>query len=246
MVVVSMNILSINALANPDTPFYSRRLAALGDILTGVAPDMVLLQELDWPAEQATALAAKMTKGANKPYTAFVAPLIAINGWKESLAIITHWPVTTHEMLEFPGEEIFCHRIDADIDGFSLLVSNCHLDPYDADKRARQISMIADWMLPYPLAIAGGDYNTSPEEPGLDSLKEHFQSAYVSVHGREPDQTIPTPLRPDIPPKVIDYIWHSSQILVRGAKVCDLRVSGRDDLYVSDHYGLLATMSSGN
>lgn len=89
-------------------------------------------------------------------------------------------------------------------------------------------------------ALVGGDFNSTPDEPALYPLRRQFDSAFFTMHRTEPMQTTPTPLRPDVSAKVVDYLWHSPLASITDASVVFDQPRPEDaELYLSDHVGLL-------
>lgn len=194
-------------------------------------PDIVLLQEVAWPDEQATTLAAALTGSTGRDFTAHITGLFATTGWQEGLAMLSWFPHRDVSELEYPSAERFCQRVRLDIDGKVVDVYNSHLDPYSAERRRRQIDMAMEWITRFgdvDAVIFGGDLNGIPSSSEIAPLHATLRSAYAAVHGNDPD-------------RIIDYLWASPTLRVENARLTlDRPASNDPSLYPSDHLGLCA------
>ena len=112
-----------------------------------------------------------------------------------------------------------------------------------------------------PVVICG-DFNSMPDSPAIQFLRQYFDSAYVAIHGEEPEYTCPTPLPYSTKTKLriadqkilgqipatdtawrgtLDYIFVDPRLQTQA---CDLVLNQpakhNDDIYPSDHFGLIA------
>lgn len=228
---LTFRVVTLNILHDPPHLTWSKRAPLVEAGLIALQPDIVLLQEVAWPDEQATSLAAVLQASSGHEYTAHVTGLFATTGWQEGLAILSRFPYLEVSELVFPGAEAFCHRVRLDIYGKVVDVYNSHLDPYSEDRRARQITMTMDWMEEFHDAdaiIFGGDLNGTPESAEIAPLNATLHSAYAATHGKDPD-------------RIIDYIWVSSPLDVRAADLALERPAADNPLLLpSDHLALYA------
>ena len=210
--------------------------------------DIILLQEVAWPNEQASDLADTLSSSATSPLKALVTPLVAPHGWQESLAVLTHDAVRQHDALRYPGAEQYCQRVRLDVGGHAIDIYNSHLDPYSADRRRAQIMATLRWMGDHAGAdgiVFGGDLNATPESDELRPLRALLRSAHITAHGHEPAGTTPTPWRDGATPvRTVDYLWHSATLAVLARQVIFSEPDPRDPrLFASDHLGLAADFS---
>lgn len=226
----TFRVVTLNILHDPPQLTWSKRALLVEAGLIALQPDIVLLQEVAWPDEQASGLADALQTNTGKEYRTHVTGLFATTGWQEGLAILTRYPFDVAELV-FPRAETFCHRVRLDIDGNVVDVYNSHLDPYSADRRTRQITMATAWMKRFHDAngsIFGGDLNATPASTELAPLSATLRSAYAAAHG-------------DDPAHIIDYLWISSSLTVAAAELALDRPAAHDPLLLpSDHHALCA------
>jgi endonuclease/exonuclease/phosphatase family metal-dependent hydrolase len=238
-----LSIVTLNILGDPGKKRADNRLPLLLDQVAALKPDVALLQELAWPGEQATSIATRLSLTSGMPYVAWVVELAATNGWSEGLGIVTHLPVTSHETLRYPDADVFCHRVHIAIGTRSVAIHNCHLDPFDQERRAGQVAMMAAWSDGLDITVLGGDFNTEPNDPEIEPIRRQYTSAFAAANGTEPSATVPTPLCPDHQPKVVDYLWLARPLVATQATLTFDTPSPNDStLYASDHYGVFATL----
>lgn len=224
-------VVTLNILHDPPHLTWSRRAPLVEAGLIALQPDIVLLQEVAWPDEQATSLAAALQVGAGRDFRAYITGLFATTGWQEGLTILSWFPCLDTSELEFPGAEKFCQRARFVINGETVDGYNSHLDPYSATRRQQQITMALEWTTEFGDAdavIFGGDLNGIPSSIEIAPLQRNFRSAYEVAMGKDPD-------------RIIDYLWASRSLDVVHAGL-SLDQSDRDDpsLYPSDHLALHA------
>lgn len=227
----TFRVVTLNILHDPPHLTWSKRASLVETGLVGLQPDIVLLQEVAWPNEQATSLASLLEASKGHEYTARVTGLFATTGWQEGLAILSRFSCLDASELVFPGAEAFCHRVRLDINGKAVDVYNSHLDPYSAERRALQITMATEWMGEFQDAdaiIFGGDLNGTPDSDEIAPLYMTLRSVYAAIHGRDPD-------------RVIDYLWVSPLLNVRAAGLTlDCPAVDDPSLMPSDHLALYA------
>jgi endonuclease/exonuclease/phosphatase family metal-dependent hydrolase len=232
-------VVTLNLLHDPPHHTWLRRAPLVEAGLIALQPDIVLLQEVAWPNEQATDLAAALQMNSGDEYRMHITGLFTPTGWQEGLAILARLPFLGTSQLAFPRAETFCHRVRLDIGGNMIDVYNSHLDPYSADRRAQQITMAMTWMRESHGADAivfGGDLNGTPNSAEIAPLSATLHSALASVHGEDPE-------------RMVDYLWMSSSLTVTAAEFAlDQPAAGDPSLYPSDHPALYAdvTQNSGD
>jgi endonuclease/exonuclease/phosphatase family metal-dependent hydrolase len=245
----SFRVVTLNILHDPPELSWPARASCVQAGLRALHPDIVLLQEVAWPHEQASELAAFLGSSPGSRFAAHITPLITPHGWQEGLAILTRYPLLERDELHYPDAEQFCQRIRLAIGNRAVDVYNTHLDPYSADRRREQIRLIVRWMEAQPDTggiVFGGDLNATPDSDEIGPLRATLRSAHVTVHGREPTGTAPTPFgshrrQQIVPPRTLDYLWHSSDLSVTGCRVTFDQPDPHDpSLFASDHYGLVA------
>lgn len=227
----TFRVATLNILHDPPHLTWPRRAPLIEAGLIDLRADIVLLQEVAWPKEQATALATVLRQATSFGFTAHITGLFATSGWQEGLAILSWFPCLDVSELEFPGAEKFCQRARLDIDGKMIDIYNSHLDPYSAERRQQQISMALEWITGFHDADAvvfGGDLNGIPNSAEIAPLQVALRSAYAQAHGKDPA-------------RLIDYLWASTSLAIEDANlVLDHPASDDPSLYPSDHLCLYA------
>lgn len=227
----SFRVVTLNILHDPVTGSWPQRARLVETGLCSLMPDIVLLQEVAWPDEQATALAEALQNVSGHAYTAHLTGLFATTGWQEGLAILSRFPLMDFSELQFPDAEKFCQRTRLDVNGRTVDIYNSHLDPYSAQRRREQVNMAMQWIDTFHDAdgiVFGGDLNGIPDSHEIAALHTVFRSAYAATHGKDPS-------------RIIDYLWFSPLLTVRAAELTlDQPDSGNPALYASDHLALVA------
>ncbi|HEX2192561.1 MAG TPA: endonuclease/exonuclease/phosphatase family protein [Acidimicrobiales bacterium] len=166
----------------------------------------------------------------------------------EGIAVLSRLPVVDRAKLELGGEHRVAQRVTVVVGGGLLDFYNTHLASGDEAVRTAQARRLLDWMaerssLPQVLV---GDFNARPGAPSIQLLAERLRSAHMAVHGREPDKTVPTPLRRGASGRgsVLDYVFVNSLVEVHDARRSFEEADPHDEhLVASDHYGLAASVS---
>lgn len=237
----SLRILTLNLLHEPDRPAsWSARAPLVEAELLALAPDVVLLQEVAWPDEQASTLASALGRHTGDHYavqlTAVVVPDRKRPGrlWREGLATLSRYPILGAEEPAIAGPVHVCQRVRLDLPGGSLDVCNVHLDPFTPELHHAQLAALLGTLgdrTPSADVILGGDFNARPKSAAIRLVAAHLQSAYAAVHGREREGTV-------------DYLFVSSRFRVTAVDLAFTRPAAHDpSLYPSDHYGLLAELT---
>jgi len=177
----------------------------------------------------------------------------------EALGIMTHLPVSMHEGLDYLFRNRVAHRVRVEVAGSRLDFYNTHFhheqDRQGNEVRWQQAERLVRWMGNHgwdvPKVLVG-DFNSPPGTRPVRIIKERLVSSHETVHGKEPEMTLPTPLYPaeawpaDWPRFVtVDYVFVSPSLHVTDVRVVFDQPDGSDlTLYASDHFGLTATIES--
>lgn len=230
----SFRVVTLNILHDPPQLTWPKRAPLVEAGLIALQPDIVLLQEVAWPDEQATSLAAALREHTGRPYVAHLTGLLATTGWQEGLAILSRYPRLDASDLVFPEAEAFCQRVRFEIQGKKLDVYNSHLDPYSGDRRSRQIAMAVAWLDEYRDGdglVFGGDLNATPQSAAIAPLSSLLRSAYAVASGADPENAI-------------DYLWISPSLSVTKAGFAMNQPSADDpSLKPSDHQAVYADLA---
>jgi endonuclease/exonuclease/phosphatase family metal-dependent hydrolase len=239
-------VATLNIFHDPPRMSWPDRAPLVAAGFRAVGADIILLQEVAWPTEQASALAEALSASAGSRYAAVVTPLVTPHGWQEALALLTRHPVIEDAALRYPGAEQFCQRVRLDLGSRVIDVYNAHLDPYSAARRRSQVMLILRQMRAHvgiAGVVLGGDLNATPASAELRPLRAALRSAHVTVHGHEPAGTCPTPFRGGsvAPDRTVDYLWHSATLAVLDCQLIFSQPDPRDPrLFASDHLGVTA------
>jgi len=125
---------------------------------------------------------------------------------------------------------------------------NAHLATGDTSERETQARRLLEWMSERPgrPQVLVGDFNSQPDSPAAEAIREQLQSAYAVANGAEPDWTVPTPLRTagSQTRRVLDYIFVNDLVEVQESwLVFDRPHPHNPRLMASDHLGLAAALS---
>lgn len=219
--------------------------------LVELDPDVAGLQELRrWPSQ-----AGWITRAVNRrvgdatAYDAHRTYKTGVWGLWEGLGILSRLPIVDRGWLDLEIHNRVATFVTVQLPGGGLLdFCNAHLSSKTEEARTAQARLLVNWLASRPHApvVLVGDFNAPPHEPAIAVLTGALRSAHAVVHRREPDKTVPTPLRGPAqgPEAVLDYIFVNDRVDVHDAFVTFQR-SAPDNprLVASDHYGLMATLS---
>lgn len=256
--VVTINIFS-------DLSLWHRRRGLLLQGLTDLNPDLIALQEVSLPENNAQWLAEQI--GIEHVY---LCPKTGKASTREALAILSRLPFDNQGMLDLKTQSRVAQYVQVRIAGQPVVIANGHFfwQPGDSPERQRQIERLLGWLDSFathlPIIVCG-DFNSLPESPSILKMRQAFVSAYAARHGREPEYTTPTPL-PRSKWKLLqtllrfikyirlkdveldwqgtlDYIFVNELIHVRDCQlVLDQPAPENPRLYPSDHFGLMAVL----
>ena len=260
--VVTLNILN-------DLTLWNTRRSLIVDQLAQLDADVICLQEVSRWDESSNAhwIAEQLNESQSKPYEVYLAPKTGAFEKKEALAILSRVPVKRHEVFDLLTQNRVAQLVELRVNGERVLLINVHFfwQPGESPARQEQIELLLDWLDTQPVQLPVmicGDFNGLPESPGIQSMKEYFDSAYKIVFGKEPEYTCPTPLprskrvkirsvvssllgkRPQHDPEwrgTLDYIFVDPRLQVEGCRLALDSPSENDaEIYPSDHFGLMA------
>lgn len=248
-----------------DLSLWDRRRWLLVEGLSELQPDLVALQEVSVPADNAHWLAKQL--GLSHVYQT---PKAGKAGKKEAIAISSRFPFEAQGSLDLQTQDRVAQYVKIRVGDQSVVISNGHFfwQPGESPGRQRQIERLVDWLGQVPGKqgmVICGDFNATPDSTSIAIMRQHFTSVYAAQHGHEPEYTTPTPLprskllmvriffefiRYMNPTQfrldwqgTLDYIFINSGLRVLDSQVV-LNQPSQDDstLYPSDHYGVLAVL----
>lgn len=242
-----MHIATLNLRNTADR--WRERRGLLVRQLVELAPDVLGAQELRIFPDQAAWVVREVERrsGGRLRYRSFRRPKTGRLGLWEGIAVLSRVPVVATAWLDLGVDSRVAQRVTVrPPDGGLLDVYNAHFGGVGEERRSAQARRMLDWMdarPPLP-AVLVGDLNARPGSPTIDLLSSRLRSAHVVVHGREPERTVPTPLRVGSPGpgSVLDYVFVSDLVEVREARLAFDEVDPADPtLAASDHFGLAVT-----
>lgn len=255
--VITLNLLN-------DLTYWAERSPLIVQELQVLSPDIIALQEVALPFNNAAWL-AKQLPG----YSIHTCPYSNQRGQREGLAILSRLPVENHAVLALGAQNRVAQQVLIRHEGHHLALVNTHLfwSPFDDPIRIRQIEQILTWVPQQREAVLCGDLNATPNYRAVQILKRHFASAYEQVHHQEPDFTFPTPLKRGpglrhaarrlalgVIAKIsngpcpawcgtLDYIFIKPPIKAGDCQLVFTQPApDQADIYPSDHRGLSATL----
>lgn len=236
-----VTVLTLNIWHNQDD--WPARLNLIVETLEDVRPDVILLQEVLQNEElpnQAASIAYRL--GYEDYHFASVDPEGASKRYGN--AILSRHPFLEKNARSLdPAND---YRVAAhariDVDGRPLNVYSTHLH-YSADEpgtavRTQQIEDLLDFVEATregAPVIVGGDFNTLPEAPEMELLREHYVDALA---GDETSGTLNAAKGHS--PRRIDYLFAGPQVEVLEADILFDR-PGPDSLWASDHFGVMGS-----
>lgn len=230
---------------------WRRRRHVLLPQLVELDPDVIGLQELRrWPSQGGWINRALNDRvGDDAPYGSQRTHKTGVFRLWEGIGVLSRLPIIERDWLDLQIHNRVATHVAVELPGGGVLdFYNTHLSSKTPEARTAQARLLLQWLAERaenPQVLVG-DFNAHPGEPAIGLLTERLRSAHTAVHGREPDKTVPTPLRGPAqgPEAVLDYIFVNERVDVHDAFVTFER-SAPDDprLVASDHYGLMANVS---
>jgi endonuclease/exonuclease/phosphatase family metal-dependent hydrolase len=146
-------------------------------------------------------------------------------------ALLSRLPILISDVHPLPGggEPRSALRTMVELDGGALWITATHLTTRSAEERAAQVSALTDLHTePMDTGVLVGDFNTEPDAPELDALRQRFTDAWKLARARDDQagwkfwQTDAGNTHPARSPhRRIDQVWVSSGVAVAGAQVLD-------------------------
>lgn len=221
--------------------------------LQALAPDVIGFQEVDLMLDQGMWIARQVNERLPEQgryvmkHAASPGLLASVHG----IGTLARLECLEHEVLDLMSFERMAQRLVLRADGKAFVFVNTHLHhpPEAVQERARQAEYLLSWLdrhNPSLPTVIAGDFNNYLHEPTVSVMKSRFRSAHEAAHGREPEQTWPTPVNKwdRSPAGTLDYIYVSNEFEVQDAGLAFDRPSPDDPaLYPSDHLGLFARLA---
>jgi endonuclease/exonuclease/phosphatase family metal-dependent hydrolase len=218
-------------------------LARLAKVLAAAEADVICLQEVD-------RYFGARSEDVDQP-TLLSRALDMQLAWGPAIddrygnALLSRLPILVSDVHRLPGggEPRVALRTLVELDGGALWVTTTHLSGGDAARRADQIAAVAALHSePMETGVIVGDFNTSPDAPELDPLRQRFTDAWQLAAAREDragwrfwhaghGETFPS----RGPHLRIDQVWVSAGVGVVAAAVLDAAGA-------SDHLPLLVDL----
>jgi endonuclease/exonuclease/phosphatase family metal-dependent hydrolase len=265
-----LSLVTINILNDLSRWWQRRNL--LVEQIAACQPDLIAIQEVSiqrkssnahWLAEQLNS----KNDASDSRYDVYLCPKTGAYEKKEGIAVLSRLPIRKQERLDLLTQNRVAQAITFRLEGETLLLVNGHfyLQPGSSPQRLAQVELLLDWMDTQPAEIpvvVCGDFNGIPDSPAIQFMRQYFDSAYVAVHGEEPEYTYPTPLPSSAKTKLltaaqrllgqrpaIDASWRGTQDYIfvdprLQTQSCDLVLNQpakhNADIYPSSHFGLFA------
>lgn len=226
-------------LLNDDT--FEQRLPLIRDVLRATDADIVAVQELPPAGGFERGLSYLGFPGGAS--TTFRRP---DDGWTETLAVFSRYPVEHAEPIDLRPGVANCVRVRLATPLGAVDVFNLHLHPRESVLRRSEMEFVllrANAYRAAPVVILG-DFNAVASGQTLQPALRAFQSAFARSHGHDPGSTFPTPLRTDLEDvagAALDHILFRPEEF----RVVDAGLAG-DALpggkWPSDHWGVWADL----
>lgn len=176
----------------------------LAEIINGLSPDIVMLQEVDRRTQRASGVdqAAKLAQMCRMH--SVYGPAMPYQNGQYGQAILARFPIENmkvHSLPQLPGREprvaVEAHVVVEDIG--PLVLVGTHLCHQDENTRVQQTQRLAD-LLPQrggPPIVLAGDFNSRPgSEPmnvlldngWIDTITPHSKIDYILVRASDPWQ----------------------------------------------------------
>src|SRR3712207_4865806 len=154
-------------------------------------------------------------------------------------ALLSRLPILISDVHRLPGggEPRSALRTMVELDGGALWITATPLTTRSAEERAAQGAALAELhTAPMETGVLVGDFNTGPDAPELDVLRQRFTDAWQLARARddqagwrfwqaEAGNTHPA----RSPHRRIDQVWVSSGVAVAGAHVLDAEGASDQD-----------------
>lgn len=257
LTVATLNILN-------DASTWKARRALIVPELSALAPDLIALQEVTLPENNAQWIADQLGG-----YAVYLCPKTGRKSEHEALAILSRLPVPEHLTLALVHQDRVAHYVTVEHGGQTLAFANVHLyfSLLNDSPRVAQVRRLLDWLPHDAPVVVCGDFNALPRRKSMQLMRQRFVSAYAAHNGHEPEFTFPSPL--DRGPGLrhtarrvllkagglamprqnaqfhvtVDYIFIDPVLHVRECRIAFHRSAEQNErVYASDHLGLMAEL----
>jgi endonuclease/exonuclease/phosphatase family metal-dependent hydrolase len=218
-------------------------LARLAKLLAAAEADVICLQEVDRHfGERSEGVDQAMLLARALDMQLAWGPAIDD---RYGNVVLSRLPILISDVHPLPGggEPRVALRTLVELDGGALWITTTHLSGGDPARRAAQIAAVAALHTePMETGVIVGDFNTTPDAPELDALRQRFTDAWQLAAARDDQsgwrfwhaghgETFPSPH----PHLRIDQVWVSPGVAVVAAAVLDAEGA-------SDHHPLLVDL----
>lgn len=240
-----VRVLVLNMHAGKDAA-QKPNLEAVSALVKQVRPDLVLLQEVDRGTTRSGGVDQVKTLSDATGYPfAFGASLMHYDGGEYGIAALSRGGFGYSATTPLPVVPVQTRAGGSREPRVALLafammraetwrVVNTHLDPAEGTARAQEMAALMDLIHQQQLSgtplIVGGDFNSTPDNPVLQPLRDAALHDAWTECGSGDGFTYPA----DKPTKRIDYLWLSGGLHCASAQVIDTQIS--------DHRPVLVTM----
>lgn len=241
-----IKVLTLNLRHNNDR--WDERLPLVLDALAAESADVIGLQEVCLPIQQAELIANRLNERVERPYSVFTGQKWGEDP-EEGIALLSRLPVVSYEHINLPETSRLAQRVRVAVDGQFVDVVNTHLHhqpTFEETIRLPQMEHILHWMFEREVHhrwILMGDMNALRTTSTIQAALEKLESALPAEA-----ITFPAPLRASEYPAglavQIDYVlYEASRLRLIDAAVIAQETHPQDPiLSASDHYGVAATL----
>ena len=242
--MVSIRVLTLNLCYNNGRR--QERFPLILDTLLTESPDVIGLQEVCLPIQQAEVIADALNGQTEHPYRVFTG-----QKWGEDLdegiAMLSRLPVRVYEHTNLPETSRLAQRLQIMINGQSVDIVNTHLHHrpwFEETIRLPQMQHILRWMFERVgdyRWILMGDMNAAPTSSTIQAAVQHLTSVLP-----EGTITFPAPLRAreyasDLALQIDYVLYDASRLQLVNSAVIARQTHPQDPtLSASDHYGVAA------
>lgn len=183
--VVTFNLLN-------DLRFWPERGPLILEGLRALDPDVIALQEVSLPFDNASWLAERLGG-----YSVHLRGKTGSRSGREALGILSRLPVAEHSGLSYHKQGRVAQRVVVEHGGVHWTIANTHLhwSLYDDRTRRAQVRRLLEWLPAASPTIVCGDFNALPHYHAIGRMIERFTSVQIDYFGGERLPTFPTPLK---------------------------------------------------
>jgi endonuclease/exonuclease/phosphatase family metal-dependent hydrolase len=232
-----------------------RRLVVAGFL--DVLPDMISLQEVYRPIEQARWLRnqinSRLTGTSRGPYRLIQRrKRNLLQGLFEGIAVLTRLPVLSHDHFSLGYGGHLALRVNVELptrESLDFIAIKMNQKTIEQEARLEQVLKLQGWLQGRdiaPLRVIAGDFGEGPTGLAINQMKQAYRSVFKEVRGQELIATFPTALASTANDRsaCLDYIFLSPAVsgVVDAQLFCKKSATEDPTLYPSNHIGLLATL----